>query len=208
MCMLFQEISLLLHFDTSLHLQIVGCILTNYFHLMQFFSINVSIMITNSPHLMSSLFINAMHNDFWVTNWIHFISVFHNDMHCDFNPFEVTLYGHLAVHVLDRLLGSNIINSKNTLATKRVNMIKKLIKLLILLYNWFEKILWNRTRFKLLSWQAFAARHGCFFWSVWENVLPQDFQKIMFLIIFDNLYHDDIYLFCDVIEQLLNFLLL
>ena len=47
-----------------------------------------------------------------------------------------------------------------------------------------------------LSWQAFATRHGCFFWPVWENVLPQDFQKIMFLIIFDNLYHDDFVLWC------------
>ena len=33
----------------------------------------------------------------------------------------------------------------------------------------FVKILWYRIGLKYFSWQAFAAKHGCFFWSVREN---------------------------------------
>ena len=36
----------------------------------------------------------------------------------------------------------------------------------------------NRTTFILNYWQAFAAKHDNFFWSVWENVLPSNVMKI------------------------------
>ena len=39
----------------------------------------------------------------------------------------------------------------------------------------------NRTTFILKYWQAFAAKHGSFFWSVWENVLPSNIMKIIVL---------------------------
>ena len=60
-------------------------------------------MITILPYLMSTSFVNVMHYDFWVTHSIHFIHSFIvNDIHI--NPFEVTLYGYLAIDPLDRIL--------------------------------------------------------------------------------------------------------
>ena len=48
--------------------------------------------------------------------------------------------------------------------------------------NWFSS----------LSWQAFAAKHGCFFWSVWEHVFLAILEFLIFFIIFQNCYNHDI----------------
>ena len=46
----------------------------------------------------------------------------------------------------------------------------------------------------LLNWQAFAAKHGCFFWSTWEIVCLVILSILIFFIIFlINSYNHVIY---------------
>ena len=53
-----------------------------------------------------------------------------------------------------------------------LNRLWHCIRFLILLLNQFWRFSLKQNWNFVLSWQAFAAKHGCFFWSVWENVLP------------------------------------
>ena len=51
------------------------------------------------------------------------------------------------------------------------------IMFLILLLNQFGRFSLKQNWNFVLNWQAFAAKHGCFFWSVWENVFPLNIQR-------------------------------
>ena len=43
--------------------------------------------------------------------------------------------------------------------------------------------------FLSLSWQVFTAKHGCFFWSVWENIFLAILEFLISFIIFQNCYN-------------------
>ena len=60
------------------------------------------------------------------------------------------------------------------------------IMFLILLLNQFGRFSLKQNWNFVLNWQAFAAKHGCFFWSVWENVFPLNIQRNVVLYNFNK----------------------